>query len=347
LTYEIPPIRREQVTAVLAAFDRSRRVILTTHLNADGDGSGSEAALLALLEAMGKDVWIVNPTPFPRLFRFLVPDESRILDAQSGEAARRCKEADLLVVVDTGEKSRIGRLNPLVQHLPTVVVDHHQPGPDAIPGVSFRDPEAAAAGELVFDLAWARGGPWSQTLVDGIYVAILTDTGSFRFSNATPGAHRITAELVARGASPDGLHGRVFGHVPLRRVRLLERSLPSLGVSGDGSVAWMVVPGDLFRELGCHSEDLEGFVDYPRALDGVEVGLLFRQVEEGQVKVSFRSNERVDVNALAREFGGGGHVRAAGAMASGTVDEVRAKVVARAVAAARDGSRGGGEGVEP
>ncbi|MSR22596.1 MAG: hypothetical protein EXR92_03480 [Gemmatimonadetes bacterium] len=212
-----------------------------------------------------------------------------------------------------------------------MIIDHHPPGADSIEGVSLRDTSAAAAGELVFDVIWAHGGPWTHAVVNGLYVAVMTDTGAFRFSNATPGAYQIAAELVRRGALPDELHRRIYGQMPLRRLRLLERVLGSIEVSEEGEVAWMTVPAKPFRELGCTSEDLDGLVDYPRGIDGVEVGLLFREIEGGQVKVSFRANGRVDVNALAREFGGGGHVRAAGALVPGGVEEVRARVVRRAV----------------
>jgi bifunctional oligoribonuclease and PAP phosphatase NrnA len=356
MSYRTPESRRADVQEVARALREARRVILTTHLNADGDGSGCEAALLSLIEEAGGEAWIVNPTPFPEPFRFLVHDQTRILHAGSGEAAERCRDADLCVVVDTGEKSRIGRVKPLVDHLPLVIVDHHPPGEDALAGVSLRDPSAAAAGELIHDLALELGGPWTRSVVEGIYVAILTDTGSFRFSNASPGAHRVIADLIERGASPDLLYRRVYGEVPIRRIQLLGATLPTLEVAGGGGTAWMTVPSARFDELGCTSEDLDGMVDYPREIEGVEVGLLFREIEPGQVKVSFRSNSTVDVNAIAREFGGGGHVRASGALLKGELREVRERVVARVIRAVAEeealsgdsiAATGSGPGGEP
>jgi phosphoesterase RecJ-like protein len=256
------------------------------------------------------------------------------------------------VVVDTGEKSRIGRVMGLVSHLPILVIDHHPPGDDALAtargtserGASLRDATASAAGELVFDVLWEAGWTPTPAAVDGLYVAILTDTGSFRFSNATARVHRIAAELVERGAAPDGLYAEVYGNVPIRRVRLLQAILPTLDTSPDGLVSWMTVGSRTLSELGCTSEDLEGLVDYPRELEGVEVGLLFRELEDGQVKVSLRSNRYVDVNALARSVGGGGHVRASGALVRGPLEQVRARVVATAVAAARNGGSSGAKG---
>jgi phosphoesterase RecJ-like protein len=254
----------------------------------------------------------------------------------------------LCVVVDTGERSRIGRAAALVSHLPILVIDHHPPGDDALSGGSgsgrggsLRDATASAAGELVFDVLWEAGWPLSPAAVDGLYVAILTDTGSFRFSNATARVHRVVAELLDRGAAPDDLYGEVYGNIPLRRVRLLQAVLPSVDTSPDGRVAWMTILARTLGELGCTSEDLEGLVDYPRELEGVEVGLLFRELEDGQVKVSLRSNRYVDVNALARSVGGGGHVRASGALVRGSLEQVRERLVSEAVVAVRDGDVSG------
>ncbi len=322
MSHTTPEHRRDAVREVLETLRGARSVLLTTHLNADGDGTGCQAALLELLASMGVEGWIVNPTPFPEQYRFLIGDEQRILPADSEEAAQRGGDADLCLVVDTGEVSRIGRVNGLVRGVPRVVIDHHPPGDDAIEGVRLIDPGAGAAGELVFDLLAEADGPWSRQAVEGLYVAILTDTGSFRFSNSTPAIHRIAAELVERGASPDRLHQRVYGSHHRRRFELLRRCLGTLRTDRGGRLAWMIVPREDYRELGCTPEDLDGFVDVPREIAGVEVAVLIREMDDEAAKVSFRSNRVVDVNRLARRFGGGGHVRAAGALVSGTVEEL-------------------------
>lgn len=333
MTHTVPAHRRAPVQEVLQALGGAKNVVLTTHLNADGDGVGSELALAAWLRDRGTDAWIVNPTPFPDSFRFLVPDPAWILPAGSEAARERCGEADLAVVLDTGEVSRIGRVKPLIDGIETVIVDHHPAGEHPILGLGFRDAGACATGELVFELIQTAGGPWLPVAVDGLYVALLTDTGSFRHSNSTAACHRIVAELLERGADPAALYRKVYGAFPLRRLQLLRAALECLAVSDDGTVAWMTVPDEDFRRLGSSPEDLDGFVDYPRSVDGVEVALLFRKIGGGATKVSFRSNGDVDVNALARNFGGGGHVKAAGAVIKGTPAAVRETVVEAALAA--------------
>lgn len=338
MLYQTAEHRKKGIELILDALDGPRSVVLSTHLNADGDGAGSEAAVSSWLRARGIEAWIVNPTPFPPSFAWLLEDESWVLDPRDPETARICGEADLLLVLDTGEVPRIGRVNALVKHLPVAVVDHHPLGDQPFQGPDFRDTGASAAGELLFDLVAATDGPWTRSVVEGLYVAILTDTGSFAFSNSSPAAFRVMAELVELGANPEVIHRRCYGSVPARKLRLVERCLKTLEVDEEGTTAWMVVPPEDFEAVGAELEDLEGLADYPRSIEGVEVGILFRTTDDGSTKISFRSNGRVDVNAIARSLGGGGHVRAAGALIPRPVSDVMPEAVAavRAAVAALD-----------
>ncbi|MSR36723.1 MAG: hypothetical protein EXR95_08825, partial [Gemmatimonadetes bacterium] len=341
IRYRTPAHRKRAVRQALDALRGSRRAILTTHLNADGDGTGCEIAMAAWLRSLGARPVIINPTPFPDMFRFLVPDDVVILEAGSADARDACADADLAVVLDTGEVPRIGRLKPMIDGIPTVVIDHHQPGDQPVGGISFRDPVACATGELVYDIVLASGGPWPPATLQGIYVAIITDTGSFRFSNATPNAHRIAADLIADGVNPEDLHRLVYGAAPPRRLRLLARALDTLEVDAEAGVAWMTVPHEI-EGAEPLPEDVDGLVDYPRSVQGVEVGLLFRRTLNGGTKVSFRSSGAVDVNALAREFGGGGHIKASGAAISGSPADVIPKVLDATRRAVRATARSGG-----
>lgn len=327
MSHVIPSHRAGPVQEVLGLLSEAESVILTTHVNADGDGAGSEAALAAWLRHRGVQAWIVNPTPFPETFRFLLPEGSWSLDPGSPVARAVAGKVDLVVVLDTGEWPRIGRVAELVRDRPIVVVDHHPTGSHPIPGVSLRDPEAAATGELLFDLLAADGSDWPETTPLGLYVALLTDTGSFRFSNASSRVHRMVAGLLERGVDPEDTYRKVYGNYPARKLHLLHACLGTLEVDADCGMAWMTVPTEIYDSLSATPDDLEGLVDYPREVRGVEVGLLFRETARGGTKVSFRSNGGVDVNALARRFGGGGHVKAAGALVEGPMMEVRREVL--------------------
>ena len=341
MAYQTPTSRSSDVAAVLDALEGREMAILTTHINSDGDGLGSEIALASWLRARGTQAYIVNPTPVPKSLAFVVPDEAWVVDPGDPATRDLCDSADAAVVLDTGEVPRIGRVRPLIEGLATVVVDHHPAGDQPIPGVSFRDPTACATGELVFDIILATGGPWPSSSDLALYVAILTDTGSFRFSNSTPASHDIAADLVRRGVNPEVAYRRVYGSSPHRRLRLLQSALGELEVDAESRVAWMTIPSEAYERLGATADDIEGLVDYPREVEGVEVGLLFRSVTKGGIKVSFRSNGEVDVNELARRFGGGGHVRASGARIEGELERVRGDVVAATIAAVEllDGER--------
>jgi len=327
LSYRTPAARVPGVRAVRDALLAARRAVLTTHLNADGDGAGSEAAVLSWMRANGTEAWIVNPTPFPDPFRFLLENEDWALDAGSRAARDVCDQADLAVVLDTGEVPRIGRVRSLIRELTTAVIDHHPPGEQPIGGISLRDPGACATGELVYDILTATDGPWTPSALDGMYIAILTDTGSFRFGNATPGSHRVVADLIERGVDPEAMYERAYGAAPLRRFKLLERALATLDFDDEAGVAWMIISGEAIKSVGAEAEDFEGMVDVPRGISGAQVGLLFRPTATGEVKVSLRSNGPVDVNELARRFGGGGHVKASGAVLAGPMEEAVRKVV--------------------
>lgn len=302
---------------LLAHLERAERLVLTTHVNADGDGAGSEAALAAWLAGRGKDVTIVNPTPFPELYRYLLDRPDRVASPDEPRGRAALEAADLIVVLDTAEPGRIGRIRRAVEGRPTIVVDHHPPGDAAIEGDGLRDPSACATGELVYELL--RFGSdedevWPREVVEGLYAAIVTDTGSFRFSNTTARAHRITADLIERGVDPETAYRRLFATMPVRRLRLLRVALAHLEVDPDLPITWITIPPGTMEELGASSDDLDGIVDHARSVAGTEVALLFRETVDGSTKVSFRSNGDVDVNAIARRFGGGGHIRASGAL---------------------------------
>lgn len=312
----------------LEALDRASRVVLATHHNADGDGAGSQAALAAHLAQRGKHVRIVNPTPFPEPFAFLLDDISSVLPVGGRAAAGACRDADLAVVLDTSDVKRIGPVHALVRHLPAVVIDHHPAGANEIPGIVVRNTAAAATGEMLFHLLERAGASWTPQMAAALYTAVLTDTGGFRFSNTTPECLRAAARLVELGAAPHDLHRRMYGSFRRRRFALLQESLATLEVHESGRVAWMLVPAAAYRRTQAAIEDLEGFVDVPRSIRGVEVALLFRVTKDGQTKVSMRSGAAVDVNRLAAAFGGGGHPRAAGAVLAVPMEDAVQRVVA-------------------
>lgn len=333
MRYHTPSHRQEPARRLAARLAGANSVVLTTHMNPDADGAGSAIALLAWLRDRGAEGWFLPPTPLPARYRFLLPEQEWLLPASSARAARACSAADLVVVVDAGDLPRLGRVKPMVEGRPTVVIDHHTTPTRPIPGDRLVDTRACATAELVYDILIAAGARWTRAIDDALYAAIVDDTGSFAYSNVTRDTHLLAAELVQRGVDVAVIHRQLFESMDVRRLELLRECLGEL--RAEDGLSWITVPDQAYRELKATSDDLEGLVDYPRAIKGVEVAMLFRTTNDGATKVSFRSNGPVDVDGIARSFGGGGHAKAAGALVSRPLEEVRADVVNAARALVR------------
>ena len=325
---EAPPEgRRQDLARVRETLLDARRVVFTTHVNADGDGSGSEVALARWLEAQeGVRGTIVNPTPFPDAFRFLLDDRPAHTpaDRQGRQALDR---ADLVAVLDTSEPSRLGDVKPFLARSRVTVVDHHPASPQSVGDVVARDPSACATGELVWDLLRQDGGEIGPTQARALYVAIVTDTGSFRFGNTTARSHEIVARLLRLGVDVEDMFRRLFARFTGEGLDLLQRALASLELDAGGRVASLTLTREDVEETGADAEDREGLVEYARRLRGVEVALLFRELSDGRSKVSLRSNGGVDVSEIARRMGGGGHRQAAGLLLDASLDETRVRVL--------------------
>jgi phosphoesterase RecJ-like protein len=325
----IPEPRRAAIRQLDRELVPGRRVALSTHMNADGDGCGSEVAMARLLAQRGLDVRIVNPTPWPNLFEFLLGDDVR---DQTAQGAAALENIDLLIVLDISDVKRLGGLADRVRalNIPKLVIDHHVASDEPAGNIILTDVTACATGELVYDLACTLGFDITPAIAQALYVAALTDTGSFRFSNTSPRCHAMAADLLASGVDPDETYVRVYASAPVGRVRLLGDVLTTLGVDEPAGLSWLSMAAGMLERYGVRQEDLDGIVEHARSIAGTRMALLFRDLGYGKVKVSFRSTGDVDVNAFARQFGGGGHARASGALIAGSLDDVRDRVLAAA-----------------
>jgi len=325
----VPPARLEAIQRLAAELRPGMTVALSTHINADGDGCGSQTALARLLGQMGVRAFIVNPTPWPELFRWLLGDD--VLD-RSPEGAAALKGIDRLMVLDISDIGRLGVLAPAVRALEqdALVIDHHLPGDEPPGKTMLSDTAACATAELVFDFARARGLTITAPIARSLYTALVTDTGGFRFGNTSPRCLAVASELLSAGVDPEQMYARIYGSVPLGRLHLLRDALDSLQVEMTHGIAWVRIQAGALERHGVSSEDLDGVSEYPRSIAGVRLALLFRDLGHGKVKVSFRSLAGVNVNTLARAFGGGGHARASGALIVGALDEVEQRVLGEA-----------------
>ena len=246
--------------------------------------------------------------------------------------AKGLREADVLVVLDISDVKRLGVLAEAVRRLtiPKLVIDHHLPSDEPPSKLMLADTTACATGELIYDFATLIGLKITPDIARALYVALLTDTGGFRFSNTTARCLSIAGQLIASGVEPEEMYGRLYASMPVGRLHLLRDALATLEVDPEYGISWISVAAGAAEQYGLRSEDLEGIAEHPRSIGGTRLALFFRDLGHDKVKVSFRSTGDVDVNKFAKQFGGGGHARAAGALIEGDLEVVLKKVVAAA-----------------
>ncbi len=307
------------LTGITERLKRCSSVLISVHVNPDGDALGSQLALMLALRKLQKIVTAFNADPVPEFYRFL-PHADEI---QTG--TRVPGEYDVCIVLDADPARTALFDNPPPAKV-LINIDHHVTNQSVWPH-TWLDPKASATGEMVYKLILELGITLDRDIALCLYTAIFTDTGSFRYSNTTPESMRISATLLEAGADPWLVTENVYESFAYRRLKLLGIVLSALERSKDGRIAWVVVTDDLYRQTGTTSEDTDNFVNFVRSIKGVEVAVLFRQVETARYKISLRSKGRVDLSHLAQSFGGGGHKNAAGGTLNGALEEVKNRVI--------------------
>ena len=299
---------------IISRLKNSRRVLLATHINPDGDAIGSLLAMGLALEELKIDAKLFCQSPIPTLYRFL-PWSHRVCrilgDVQNYETA---------VILDCGELERIGDAAEPVRHIPVIInIDHHFTNTH-FGRINYVVSQACATTEIIYYLIREMGIHISQTIARCLYTGILADTGSFRFSNTNRAAFEICHELVKAGVDPHDVAKHVYGQYSLSRIKLLNLALDSLEISKNGKLSLMVLTHKMLKETGTQNEDIDGMINYARRIKNIKVAVLIQEYrngqpltgEKGRYHVSLRSDGSVDVANIAMSFGGGGHATAAG-----------------------------------
>ena len=306
---------------ILDIVRKNRAFLITSHVRLDGDAVGSELALYHTLRRLGKTAQVYNEDRIPEAYRFLPGSDIIVHTLDSLE------RFDAAFVLDCSELERVGREAGRIGAMKTVVnIDHHISN-DSFTEWSLVRPAAGSTGEILYGLIVELLGKVPPEAATNLYTAVMTDTGSFRYSNTGSDTFRVAAELVASGADPRWIAERVYETKPLVQMQLLGRVLGTLKVFFEGRAGIAHVTGKMLDDLAALPEHTEGFVDMIRMIEGVEVAALIRELSTGECKVSFRSKDKVDVEKITREFGGGGHVNAAACTIPGPLGEVRRKIL--------------------
>ena len=321
----------ENLPRAVAALRSAKKVLLTMHRGPDGDALGSALALACTLRDLGREVTVYNPDELPYNFRFLSGAAS-VAKSLPADAA-----FDVTVATDAGSFDRLGPDVPKDGRRGVLLnLDHHvttEPFGD----VNYVDPHAASVGILAYKIIKELGAPLSRDAAECIYASILADTGCFRYSSTDPECLRIAAELLEAGVDPWEMTVRVYEQQPLARMRLLADVLSTLEVHG--KLATITITNAMVAKTGSEIDFTDGFINYARSVDGVEVAASFREpLNGGPWRVSFRSRGRVNVAAIAQKFGGGGHHNAAGCSIEGDEAAVRARIAEQIEEALQNGA---------
>lgn len=298
-------------------LDRADSLILTGHIHPDGDSLGSMLALYAHLAAAGKNVELLLDDELPALYSFL-PGFEQI---RRPDGSRR--KADWLVVLDASDAERIAGVREAVD-APILNIDHHISN-TKYADFWYIDSKAAATGEIIYDLLRLMDAAVTPDIAVCLYTAIATDCGFFRYANTTSATLRYAADLIELGAEPSVI-SEYLETKPLKSITTLTQVLATLETYENGKIAAITIPPELVDD---GSETTEGFINYPRNIEGVEIAIMFRPTEAG-TRISFRSRD-ADVSQLALSFGGGGHVRAAGCTVAGDFSAAKGRILEAAV----------------
>jgi bifunctional oligoribonuclease and PAP phosphatase NrnA len=309
-----------EIEQIAAALRTRQRFVISSHSRPDGDSIGSQLAMAFGLRALGKSVTVVNLDPAAQQF-MVFPGVRDIKIAPSVEG-----DFDAAIIMECSDYARTGVSG--LDRFFTINIDHH-PGNSRYGQINWFDPSAAACAEMVFDVVQALRVPLSIEIATHVYVAILTDTGSFHFSNLSPRTFDICKQLLEAGLDPVRIARQVYDSSSLGRLKLYGAIMTGMQVDDDGRIAVLYVDHAMAKTAGATYDDTEGVINQPLTVKELQAVVFFKQSDGNEYRVSMRSKGEVDVGVVAKEFGGGGHKNAAGCTVRGNIDELRATFVAR------------------
>jgi phosphoesterase RecJ-like protein len=313
--------RLKVIDHILETIALSQTICVSGHVRPDGDCIGSQIGLTLALRKQGKDVVCWNEDAMPQKYAFL--DQHHILQKPAGN-----REFDLVIAADCASFERLGVAGPAIANRKCLInIDHH-PSNTRYGDLNWISAREASTGELIFRLLQAAQWPITPAIADCLFTAVSTDTGSFQYATAKPVTYHTAGELVRLGADVDTISREVYQSFSLSRVRLLKHLYSHFHLTHDNRIAYLWLKKKDYARTGADRSDTEGLIDHIRAIEPVVVACIFEEVEPELTRVSLRSKSaKVDVNQIAAQFGGGGHVAAAGARIAGKPLSVQRRLV--------------------
>ncbi len=309
-------------TEIIEVIHSCTTFLITAHVRPDGDALGSELAIYHALRGMGKKAVVYNQDQTPDMYRFLPGSEEIIHSMETVNGF------DAAFVLDCSDISRIGNEADRIGSLDKIIsIDHHVSSGGTFSELLLVDPTASSTGEIEYRLLNRMGIAVTADIATNIYTAILTDTGSFRYSNTGIDTFRVAADLVEKGADCRYIAQNIYEARPAVQVRLMGKVLDTLEFYQGGRVGSICVTQEMLRKEGALPEHTEGFVDIVRSIQGVEIAVCYYEVYKDRYKISLRSKGKVDVEKIAGILGGGGHVNASACRVEGTIKTIKRKLL--------------------
>jgi len=306
------------LSQVVELIEQKQNFMITSHIRPDGDGLGSGLALYWMLQSLGKEAVVVVKDRVPPAY-YVLPGTDRIVVLSDVT-----EQYDAVFIIECSDVERPGL--PGLKNQFVVNIDHHS---TTVPfgDINWIDSTAAAVGEMIYNLCKALGVEVTKEIAECVYTALLTDTGSFHFSNTTERTLKIASELVRRGVEPARISQALFYSYPFSKIRLMGLVLSTIERDESGRIAWVTLDRDMMDETGASEEDSDGIVNHALSIDEVEAVAFFKELSSDVYRVSLRSKGKNNVAKVAEIFGGGGHRNAAGCRIQGDFEDVRRRVI--------------------
>ena len=308
-------IDKQSWDKLLTLIQESESILLSTHMNGDGDGLGSEIAFYYYLKSLNKECRIINPTPLPYNYTMIDPDG--VVEEYSYSMNKWLSDVDLAIVFDIGDHRRVGNIGKQIYgKCISASIDHHPARDDHPFKLNLVDSAAPATGYLIwkyFQCIGFTNKKLSINIANALYASVVTDTGSFKYQSTTADTHYMAAHLIESGVDGYKIQKNIYEQRRLSQVKLLGEMIQSLHYSNKGKIAWSIISQKMIKQVNGTDEDIDGFTEYIRSIQGVEISFIILEKPDGTHRISFRSSGEYTVNDVAQYFDGGGHKFAAGA----------------------------------
>lgn len=310
------------VKEIIEAIIKGQSFLITSHIRLDGDALGSELALYLMLNDLGKKAVVYNQDNTPAHYQFL-PAAERIVH-QLGDI----EQYDIAFVLDCSELARVGEQNENISKIKELInIDHHVSN-SGFCKLKLIDAQASSTGELLFRLMQGMRSRMTRDICTNLYAAIITDTGGFRYSSTRKDTLWAAGKLVENGADPQWISENIYESDPPAKLMLLAKVMETLSLDLERKIGSLVVTKRALQETGASMEHTDGFVDIPRSIKGIDISILYTEMNDNYFKLSLRSKGKVNVEKIARKFGGGGHINAAACRVEGDIAAVKLQVLA-------------------